>query len=225
MSRVFVVIPAYNEESKIGEVVKKLKYHGYTNVVVVDDCSQDSTWAVANAAGAMVLRHVINRGQGAALQTGIKFSLRQGAQYIITFDADGQHCVEDIPDMLEPVLSGEAEVSLGSRFLNKKSNVPPIKKLFLKGGILFTYLFSGIKLTDTHNGFRVFSRRAAQRIRITQDRMEHASEIIDQIHRKRILFKEVPVRIRYTKYSRGKGQPVSNSFSIVFRLLMRKIMR
>ncbi|MBW3000045.1 glycosyltransferase family 2 protein [Candidatus Woesearchaeota archaeon] len=224
-SKIFVVIPAYNEGRSIVRVIRDLKSHAYNNIVIVDDCSKDRTFETAKRAGVTVLKHLVNRGQGAALKTGIDFVLEQGADIIVTFDADGQHLAMDIPLLVKPILDKKVDVTLGSRFLGGKSNVPFAKKILLKGGVIFTWLFSGIKLTDTHNGLRALSRRAAQKINITQDRMEHASEIIDQIHKKRIKFKEVPVNIRYTEYSKKKGQRITNSIRIMFNLIMRKLTR
>jgi len=224
-SRITVVIPAYNEEKSIARVVRGLLQHGYTNLIVVDDCSRDATARRARQAGAVVLHHAINLGQGAALKTGIDYALQQGAEIIVTFDADGQHVPEDIPALIEPITHGDVEMTLGSRFLHGRSNVPLMKRFLLKAGILFTWLCSGIRLSDTHNGLRAISRSAAKRMTLRQNRMAHASEIIDEIHRKRIPFKEVPVTIRYTKYSMEKGQSMFNALDIAFRMLVRKLMR
>ena len=221
---IFITIAAYNEEKSIAKVVKGLRKHGYRRIIVVDDCSRDDTGKQAEKAGAIVLRHPINLGQGAALKTGIDYALQHGADIIITFDADGQHLPEDIPTLIQPIVKGDVEIALGSRFLGG-SDVPFMKRLVLKGGILFTWIISGIRLTDTHNGLRALSRGAAQKIQIRQNRMEHASEIIDEIHRKRIPFKEVPVTIRYTRYSLEKGQSVLNAFEIAFKMIIRKLMR
>ncbi|MBI4149876.1 glycosyltransferase family 2 protein [Candidatus Woesearchaeota archaeon] len=223
--RVFIVIPAYNEEKSIGAVLQGLRKYGYQNLIVINDCSHDNTAARAKQAGAMVLNHIINIGQGAALKTGIDYAVQEGADIIVTFDADGQHDPQDIPMLLEPILKGKAEITLGSRFLKSTSQVPLLKRIVLKGGILFTWLCSGIMLTDTHNGLRAMSRKAAQQLQLRQNRMAHASEIIDEIHRKRIPFKEVPVTIRYTKYAMAKGQSVFNAFDIAFKMIIRKLVR
>jgi glycosyltransferase involved in cell wall biosynthesis len=225
IQKIFIVIAAYNEESAISDVVRGLKREGYPDIVVVDDGSKDDTYNKAEKAGAIVLKHVINRGQGAALRTGMEYSLKKGAEIIVHFDADGQHNPKEVRDIIRPIIDGEADVSLGSRFLNKKSNVPLIKRIVLKIGVVFTYLFSGIWLTDTHNGFRAFSRDAAKRVEIKQDKMEHASEIIDQIKLKKIRYKEVPVTIIYTKHSIEKGQSPFNSIRIAARLIWTKFLR
>jgi glycosyltransferase involved in cell wall biosynthesis len=221
--KIFFVIPAYNEGKSIGRVVGELKRAGYDNIIVVDDGSKDNTYAEAKKRKINALKHIINRGQGAALRTGINYALRNGADAIVTFDSDGQHRIEDLPAMLSPVLKGEVDVTLGSRFL-KKTSVPLDRKILLKGSILVQKVFYGINLTDAHNGFRVLSRKAAQQIRIDSDRMEHASEIVEEIMKKKIKYKEVPVEIRYTGYSMRKGQgSFKGALKIFFKMIMRKI--
>jgi glycosyltransferase involved in cell wall biosynthesis len=194
----------------------------FPNVVVVDDGSSDETSEKARAAGGFVARHLINRGQGAALKTGIDYALARGADIIVTFDSDGQHQLEDVDAMIAEVLEGRCDVALGSRFLRGDSNVPLIRKLTLKLGVLFTRLFSNVKVTDTHNGLRVLSRRAAELIRIRQDRMAHASEILDEIGRLKLRYCELPMRIVYTDYSLRKGQRSSAAFQIAWDFLIGK---
>jgi glycosyltransferase involved in cell wall biosynthesis len=224
-SDLWIVVPAYNEGKRISETLSPLINHGYRNVVVVDDGSRDNTRQQALDAGAWVARHVINCGQGAALQTGIDFALQRGAKFIVTFDADGQHNCEEIPSVVAPVESGEADVTLGSRFLGKTIDMPKMRKWVLKAGILFTRVVSRIKVTDVHNGFRAFSRSAAQCIRITQNRMAHASEILDQIRMAGLSFKEVPVTIRYSAETMAKGQSSWNALRIAVQLLLGRFVR
>jgi len=221
-SNVWVVIPAFNEGSVIGEVVRGVRAR-YRNVVVVDDCSQDDTGAAALSAGAIRLRHPINLGQGAALQTGISYALAQGADYIVTFDADGQHRVEDIGALIATQARNNADVVVGTRFLGRTENMPALRRIVLKLAVVFTRLTSGVKLTDVHNGLRLFTRHAAERIRITQDRMAHASEITDQIHKLGLAIVEAPVTIVYTEYSLRKGQKLSNAINIVADLIVGRI--
>lgn len=219
---VYVVIPAYNESARVGDVIRSVR-RKYPHVVAIDDGSTDDTAAVALAAGAVLLVHVVNRGQGAALQTGIDYALRQGARYIVTFDSDGQHRVEDIAALIDPIRQGRWEISLGSRFLGHVEDIPLSRKLLLKAGVLFTRLVSQINITDTHNGLRAFSREAAQRIRITLDRMAHASEIIDEIRDTQLPYGEVPVHIRYTDYSRAKGQSGFAALKILFHYFFKRL--
>jgi glycosyltransferase involved in cell wall biosynthesis len=226
MERVFIVMAALNEETNVGKVVAGLQASGYKNIVVIDDGSADATSKVAEEAGALVLRHVINRGQGAALRTGIDYALAEGADYIVTFDSDGQHRVEDLQAMLDPVLSGEVDVTLGSRFL-KPTDMPLSRKILLKGSLIVQNVFYGIKMTDVHNGFRVLSRKAAQQLDFKPSSppgMEHSSEIVDIIHKKKIKFKEVPVVIKYSKEIMQHGKSsFAGAFRILFKMIVRKM--
>jgi glycosyltransferase involved in cell wall biosynthesis len=169
---------------------------------------------------------VINRGQGAALQTGIRFALKKGAQAIVTFDADGQHDVHEVQAMLERLGHGDVDVVLGSRFLGKSAEGMPVSRwMVLKLGVLFTRVVSRIGVTDTHNGLRVLSRKAAEKIRITMDRMEHASEILDEICRHQLRFCEHPVTVRYTAETMEKGQSSLNGLRIASKLLLARMIR
>jgi polyprenyl-phospho-N-acetylgalactosaminyl synthase len=217
--RICFVVPAYNEASCVGDVIRRIRER-YPSVVLVDDGSSDTTGPEAAAAGAMVIKHLLNRGQGAALKTGIDFALANGAEVIVTFDSDGQHRLEDVEALLAPVLAGDCDVALGSRFLRPDSQVPFARKLTLKLGVLFTRIISGIRVTDTHNGLRALSRRAAEQLQIRQDRMAHASEILDEIARLKLRYVEVPTRILYTDYSRQKGQRSSAALRIVWDFLI-----
>jgi glycosyltransferase involved in cell wall biosynthesis len=220
--RIAVVIAAYNEGAAIGPVVAQVRPHcGW--VVVVDDGSLDETGEVGLASGAHTLRHPINLGQGAALQTGIDYALRLGAEYIVTFDADGQHAPEEIIPMVEHLLRTQSEIVLGSRFLGRTVNMPRSKAVTLWLAVWFTRVTTGLKLTDTHNGFRALCAGAARKLRIRQNRMAHASEILDQIARLKLRYAEFPVTITYTSYSVAKGQRVLHSFAIVKDQLMDKL--
>lgn len=221
---IFVVVPAYNEATQIADVIGRLLGANYS-VVVVDDGSVDGTWDVLNTLPVHRLRHPINSGQGAALQTGMGYALQQGAQYIVHFDADDQHQVADISRMVEPLTTGEAEVVLGSRFLSRdhQRHVPWLKRLVLRGGILVNGLLTGLWLSDAHNGFRALSRSAAQRIHLKENGYAHASEILYQIRAQRLRYVERPTAIRYSEYSRRKGQSMWNAFNIVFDLLLGKV--
>lgn len=225
-NKVFIVIAAYNEEGMIGTVIQGLKKHKYNNIVVVDDGSADKTCDIALKNGTYVLRHVLNRGQGAALKTGIDFALLKGADIIVTFDADGQHRADEVQKIIKPIIDGRCEVTLGSRFLRNTEDVPFLRRVYLKIGALVLWIMYGIRLTDSHNGFRALSRKAAQLIEIKSDKMEHASEIPEQIKKKRLKFKEVPVNIKYTEYSIKHGQKfATNAFNIFFKMVINKFLR
>lgn len=220
--KVFIVVPAFNEGRRLSIVLDELSRTGH-RVVVVDDGSRDRTAEEARRYGCYVLRHTFNRGQGAALQTGIAFALREGADAVVTFDADGQHQTSDLPALLEPVLSGRVDVALGNRFLSSRSNVPKVRQALLQLGRVFTWLTSGLRVGDCHNGYRAFSRKGAAAISMKQDRMAHASEIYDQIKDAGLTYEEVPVTIRYTAETLAKGQKLSNSVSVLFQYLYGKI--
>lgn len=218
----WIVIPAFNEGPVIGDVVAGVRSR-YRRVVVVDDCSRDETGVTALRAGAVVLRHSVNLGQGAALETGIRYVLSQGAEYIVTFDADGQHRVDDIAVLLDRQRETGADVVVGSRFLGVARGMPPLRRAVLKLAVLFVRLTSGVTMSDAHNGFRLFTRRAAERIRIRQNRMAHASEIVEQIGSLGLSMSEAPVTIVYTEYSLRKGQRLSNAFNIVWDMILARL--
>jgi polyprenyl-phospho-N-acetylgalactosaminyl synthase len=221
---VWVVIPAFNEAAAIGSVIADLRpFAG--KIVVVDDGSKDGTAGAAHEAGAVVLRHVINRGQGAALQTGIEYALHRGASAIVTFDSDGQHSAADVPTLIAPLRDGRADIVLGSRFLGSTESMPRLRRIVLRFAVLFTRSVSGLKVTDAHNGMRAFSRRAASIIHIQLDRMAHASELMDQIRRSGLPYTEVPVHVRYTEYSRQKGQRGVHAVRIAFDYFIGKFVR
>lgn len=220
----FIVIPAYNEERAIGAVVSAVKA-SWPRVIVVDDGSRDGTARTARAAGATVLTHIVNRGQGAALQTGIAFALRHGAQIIVTFDSDGQHRAEDIATLVAPIVEERADAVLGSRFLGTTDQMPWRRRILLRAAVIFTRISSGARVTDAHNGLRAFSRQGASRISIQLDRMAHASEIVDQIAARGVRFLEVPVHVRYSDYSRQKGQSTLGAFRVLFDYLWSRWLR
>ena len=218
----WLVVPAYNEGSVIRSVIAEIVTR-FENVVVVDDGSQDVTGREAAEAGATVLTHAVNLGQGAALQTGITYALRRHAQFIVTFDADGQHSLDDVDTMLEMLVSQHCDVVLGSRFLGSTENLPFLRRYVLKLAVIFTRLSSGMNLTDTHNGLRVFTSDAAQGIRLQQNGMAHASEILKQIATLKHKYVEAPIHIRYTEYSLKKGQKLSNAFRILMDLFVARM--
>ena len=222
---IWVVIAAYNEEKRIGDVVSSIARNGYTHIIVADDGSRDATGIVAENAGAVVLRHIVNRGQGAALKTGMDFAVKNGAEIVVTFDADGQHHAEEIESLTKLIEAGEVDVCLGSRFLEKKSNVSWHRKIMLKGGAAIIWFFYGIRLTDTHNGFRALRREAVQRLQLRADRMEHASEILEQIAKQKISYTEVPVTITYSEYSLEKGQHSTAALTILWNMIKSKLLR
>lgn len=216
--KTIVVIPAYNVAPVLTEVVRSVVPH-VDEVLVVDDGSSDTTAQAALSGGALLAVHAINRGQGAALQTGMDIALRRGADIIIHFDGDGQHPADQINRLVEPIKTGDVQVVLGSRFLDETSNVPAIRRKVLKLGGIFTRLMSGLNITDPHSGFRALSREAAQKIRLRQDRSAHASEFLQLLARQQLSYQEIPVTIRYTDYSMSRGQSSWAAIRIVIDLL------
>lgn len=224
-SSIWIVIPAYNEASSIKGVISDLQSNGYNNILIVDDGSKDQTLKIATDAGATVLRHLINRGQGAALQTGISFISEQyRPKVIVTFDADGQHIASDISRLVTPILNNNYDIVLGSRFLENKNSIPVIRRLILRCGVIFTNIISRIRLTDTHNGLRALGEKAYSFIEIHHRGMEHASEIIDEISHHKLRYIECPVTVVYSDYSLQKGQKTSNFIQIALKIILKKLL-
>jgi len=215
----WVVVPAYNEAASISAVLASLRGFGYDTVCVVNDGSTDQTAQLARAGGAHVLDHVTNLGQGAALQTGISYALARGADYICTFDADGQHAAGSIDDLLIELQRSGADIAVGSRFLYANASMPLARRLLLKAALIFTRVHARVKITDTHNGLRLLTRRAAEAIEIEQPGMAHASEILQKIGNRKLTLVEVPVTVAYTEYSKRKGQSGFESVRILLDLL------
>ena len=220
----WIVIPAYNEALRLPKVLRGLRER-CSSIVVVDDGSSDQTAAAALGNGAIVLRHLINRGQGAALRTGLQFALERGATQIITFDADGQHQAEDISALLETLRTEQADLVVGSRFLGSAPGIPLHRWLTLKLAVIFTRLTTGLKLTDAHNGLRAMTSAAAAKLTFTEDGMAHASQILSMAAKLKLKVREVPCSIVYTKQSLEKGQPTSAAFRILGRLAISRLIR
>lgn len=222
-NNIFIVIPAYNEGDVIKETVMACIQNGYNNIIVVDDGSSAPVQRLLNGLNVVVIRHNINLGQGAALQTGMTYAYTHSAEAVITFDGDGQHDIKDVSPMLDALSNEEADVILGSRFLKPLKNTIPFSRVMvLQVARVVNFLFSGMLLSDAHNGLRAFNRKALKHIRITQNRMAHASEILLEIKRHKLRYKEMPVTIYYTEHSRTKGQSVLNAVNIIFDLIFKK---
>lgn len=216
-----VIIPVYNESQVIGSVIqtvlKRFKY-----VVCVNDGSTDASAFEISKTDAFLINHPINMGQGAALQTGIEFARQLPTEYFVTYDADGQHRLEDALAMVRELELGKYDIILGSRFLGSTIGMKKSKERILKLAIRFSNFTSGVKLTDTHNGLRAFNRTVAESIQITMPDMTHASEILEIIAKQKYRYKEIPVTIEYSDYSRAKGQSLINAINISFDTLLRK---
>lgn len=217
----WLVVPLFNEAKVIGEVVTEaLPY--FPNIVCIDDGSTDGSGEAARAAGATVLRHAVNLGQGAAIQTGIDYICSQpDARALVTFDADGQHQVADACAMVDLIANGSTAIVFGSRFLDGRTKPGFAKRTVLKFAVWFTKQSTGMRLTDAHNGLRAIRVDAARGINLTQDRMAHASEIVLQLGRTGLPWREYPVHVLYTDYSRSKGQSMWNSVNILVDLVFK----
>jgi glycosyltransferase involved in cell wall biosynthesis len=214
----WIVVAAFNEAAVIHGVIEELVGAKW-RVVVVDDGSRDDTAAKARSAGAIVVRHPINRGQGAALQTGIDYAIRRGARAIVTFDADGQHDAADIPTLLAAL--HDVDVVLGSRFLGSVEGATRGRRAMLRSATKVSNGLSGLKLTDAHCGLRAIRASATPHLRLAQDRMAHASELLRKIRVARLRVVEVPVTIRYTEHSMRKGQGGLQAVRILFDYFFR----
>lgn len=218
---VWLVVPLYNEGPVIGDVVRHAR-RTFPHVVCIDDGSKDDSAAQAQAAGAHVVRHPVNLGQGAALQTGFEYALaRPGMQWVVTFDADGQHQVDDVVEMLRKARAEGLDVVFGSRFLDDRTEAGALKRLVLRAAVAYTNLTTKTRLTDAHNGLRAINRSTVERVNITQNRMAHASELVAQIGDLKVRYGESPVHILYTDYSKAKGQSLWNAVNILVELIFR----
>lgn len=219
----WVLIPAYNESGMIGEVVSAVRNEGY-RVLVVDDGSSDLTGEIAQATGAKVLRHIVNFGQGAALETGMTYLRTHETEWVIHFDADGQHDATQISAFLSAL--EEADVILGSRFLpgSQHPGMGNGRKWLLRMARTFQNLLTGVTLSDAHCGFRALNQKALSMVRLREAGMAHATEVIMEIRNHQLTVREIPVRVIYSDYSQAKGQSGANAFRILLHLIQRKIL-
>ncbi|OBG54658.1 MULTISPECIES: glycosyltransferase family 2 protein [unclassified Mycobacterium] len=221
-SGAWIVIPAFNEAAVIGEVVADVR-SVFDNVVCVDDGSTDDTGDIARRAGAHLVRHPINLGQGAAIQTGVEYARKQpGAQVFATFDGDGQHRVKDLAAMVDRLCAEDVDVVIGTRFGARVGARPPfLKRLVLQTAARLSRRGRRLGLTDTNNGLRVFNKKVADGLDITMSGMSHANEFIMLIAENHWRVVEQPVEVLYTDYSKSKGQPLLNGVNIIFDGFLR----
>ena len=225
LKSIYVIIPCYNEARVVRKTVTEVLEKGYS-VVVVDDCSGDRSRKQLTGLPIHYLRHRVNMGQGAALQTGLDFAKSKGAKYFVTFDADGQHDSNDIPGMVEFLEKENADIVFGSRFLpGSKTNVSRSRSFALNMGRYINFLVSGILLSDSFNGLRLLSRHAVENIRLTENRMAHPAELMMMIAVKKLKYVEYPVSIHYTEYSKSKGLKNKDGIKILAEIFLNKIFR
>lgn len=224
-STIAVIVPVYNESSVIANTIKGILPYNFT-VIVVDDGSNDNVREALNDYPVYFLQHLTNLGQGAALQTGISFARKLNMKYFVTFDADGQHNGEDIEPMVKYLIEKDLDIVIGSRFLGVKAEgMSRSRFLLLKIAIWVNYFFSGLKLSDAHNGFRVMNENFVKKVSLTENRMAHATEILMETQSKGLRYGEFPTRVFYTDYSKEKGQKSSDALKILQSLIMKKIIK
>lgn len=222
--KLLIILPAYNEEEKIGEVLSNLprRIEGISEIerLVIDDGSTDKTSEIAQKFKTTVLKHVINRGLGGAIGTGFEYARNSNADIVVTFDSDGQHRSQDIKPLIKPILEKKSDVVIGSRFIKLKQ-MPPDRILINILSNIATYILFGIYTSDSQSGLRAFNKRAIFKIDIKTQKMEVSSEIFKEIKRNNLKFTEIPIQAIYTGYSRRKGQKNSNALPIFYKLFLR----
>lgn len=219
--KVIALIPAYNEEATLADVLTRTRPF-VDGMVVVDDGSEDRTADIARAQGATVVGHVINRGLGASLATGFAAAVRLGADTVITLDADGQHDPAEIAKFVEAIRDG-ADVVIGSRKLTGFVGMPLHRRAAQVAGNVATFLLFGAMVTDSQSGFRALTRYALGKIALKSNRMEVSSELIAQAHSRGLKLVEVPIRSIYTPYSLAKGQSFLVGLKTLFKLVLRRM--
>lgn len=224
MNDVCFIIPVYNEAAVIAKVIEQLTTD-FNWVICINDGSTDNSAGEIRKTRALLINHPTNLGQGAALQTGIDFALQNPAiKYFVTFDADGQHQLDDARSMLDYLKHNPVDIVLGSRFKGHAVKLGKVRRLILKLAVYYSNQTTGMKLTDAHNGLRVFNRRVAESLHISQPGMAHASEIIAKISRHGYRYAELPNTITYSAYTKRKGQPLINAINILYDLISQKVL-
>lgn len=220
----YIIVPVYNHDKLLTSVIDGLQSLGYSNIIIVNDGSDTDIWPTVASKNITYLEHCINLGQGAALQTGIACAMEKGAELVICFDADGQHDPADIPELVRPIIKNEADIVCGSRFMDSPGVRMPLKRrIIIRMARLVNFIFTGIMLTDAHNGLRALNKKAIETIRLSENRMAHATEILFEVKKHQLRIKEVPVKIIYTDYSLQHGQSSWNSIKIFFDILFYKL--
>ena len=221
----YIVIPAYNEATRLPGVLKRVSHLGYEHIVVVDDGSDDKTTEVARDHHVIVVRHPINLGVGAATQTGINYALNQGAKYIVTLDGDHQHLPDDIEHLLAAIKKHDADLVIGSRFLKKDNEIPISRVFYNKIANVITYIIAGVSVTDSQSGMKVFSRRYAQANELNCNGFEFCVEMIRNAARTDHVVMEIPISVKYTHDTMQKGQSLFNGIKMIGRLIQLNFFR
>ena len=222
---VVACIPAFNEERSIGSVIVRTLKH-VDLIIICDDGSIDLTGEIAENMGAIVVRHERNLGYGAAIASLFKEARRIGSDVLVTLDADGQHNPDEISSLVEPILAGKADIVIGSRFLRKMDSdlIPGYRKIGLK---IITGLASGVSnstITDTQSGFRSYSKKAIEKLALTEMGMGVSTEILLKVADNALKIAEVPVRITYDENS-SKHNPLFHDLDVVLSTIKHLSMR
>ena len=218
MEKTLIILPAYNEANVIENVINSIKKEGYNDILVVDDCSKDNTFKIAEKNNVKVLRHIINRGAGAATYTGLIYAKKNNYKYVVLLDSDGQHDPKDIKKLLK--YAEKYDLIIGSRMINPKG-MPIIRQILNKVGSLITAFFFGTYVKDSQSGFKVLNKKAINKIKIHFDRYEFCSEILGEVSKHRLKVKEIPIKVIYTDHSKSKGQSFTNGFKMIARFIFR----
>lgn len=215
-----VILIAFNEERTINDIIERTKLQGFDDIIVVDDGSIDRTRTFAQELGVKVISHMINRGAGAATQTGIDYALDHGAEYIVTLDSDGQHYPEDIETLLDGIISSGADMVIGNRFLSKKNSIPMTRKIMNRIGNYITFLFTGQYFEDSQSGFKILTRTAAKKIRLNTDGYEFCMEMIIKAVQNNLFIVNAPIAVMYSKTSMSKGQNLFTGISTALNMMV-----
>jgi UDP-N-acetylglucosamine---dolichyl-phosphate N-acetylglucosaminyltransferase len=230
--KTYIILPAYCESKVIKEVIESIKKEGFKDIIVVDDGSTDNTYQEAKSTGVITISHPINRGKGAATQTGIDSAKLLNADIIVTMDSDGQHDPKDIKKLIQPLIDEKADVVIGSRMINGK-DMPKSRIIMNRIGNIVTYIFFGIMVTDSQSGFRAYSKKAYNSVYTYLDRYEFESEMLGQIKDANLKIEEVPIKVIYTDYSKSKykhmskfsAQGLTNGIKMVIRLIENSLIK
>ncbi len=217
------VIPAYNEATRVGNVVAAAKRYVDT-VIVVDDGSTDTTAEAARRAGAHVIRHAENGGAGAATMTGIEAARRMGANAVVTLDADEQHDPSDIPRLLQPVKDDKADIVFSNRFAHR-NRIPLIRRIFNGVGNIVTLLATGMWVQDSQSGYKVIGPRALAQIDLRMRGFEFCTEIVREASQHKWRIAQVPTKVIYSEYTLAKGQSFGNGVKTAMKILLRSFLR
>ena len=228
-----IIIPVYNESKVIKKVIAdlpgKIKNIGKISTIIIDDGSTDKSGnilknVIRKKENIYLLRHILNRGQGAAVQTGIDAAKKLEADIVVTFDGDGQHHAEDIAHLIQPILAGEADIVNGSRF-KRKQKIPSVRRFYNFSANLITWAMSGFFLSDSQSGMKALNKKAIKEIHIKANGYEFCTELIREASWYKFRIKEVPVHVSYSKYTMKKGQSFANGLTTIFKLVIRSLMK